>query len=62
MTQIAGTQLIAEFTQGGQRSSPKITINRLVDGRRQHVETRAISGKREARAIAAARGAQPWNF
>lgn len=55
--------LAAEYTVG-RKGEPKgwLDINVIANGHRQHVETIGVSGKREARQIAAARGATPWNF
>lgn len=39
-----------------------LDINYVGNGQRQTVETVAVGGKVEARRIAAARGATPWNF
>jgi hypothetical protein len=54
--------LAAEFTNGTKRRPAKLDITSIANGRRTYLETLTVSGKREARAIAAERGAQPWNF
>ena len=54
--------LIAEFTNGGKRSAPTLTINRLANGRRTFVSSQPVSGKREAREAAKAADAKCWNF
>jgi hypothetical protein len=51
--------IAAEYT-GGKRPSLDITI--IADGRRSTIKTIAVSGRREARKVAAEQGAQPWNF
>jgi len=37
-------------------------MHRFSDGARVVLETVPVSGKREARKLAIARGAPPWNF
>lgn len=54
--------LAAEFTNGSARVGPKLTLTRIAAGRRTILETIAVSGKREARAIAGERGFVCWNF
>lgn len=39
-----------------------LDFNIIANGERRHVETIAVSGKAEARKIAKARVATPWNF
>ena len=39
-----------------------VTISRVDGGRRQHVATIHVSGKVEARRVAAEHGAKCWNF
>ena len=54
--------LAAEFTNGTKRHPATLSFTSIANGRRTYLETMPVSGKREARAIAVARGAQPWNF
>ena len=54
--------LAAEFTVGSARRGPVLTINRIVNGHWHNVETVDVADKRQARRIATARGATPWNF
>jgi hypothetical protein len=54
--------LAAEFTNGGKRRPATLTINVITDGRRRFVTEQPVAGKREARAVAKALGATPWNF
>lgn len=54
--------LAAEFTQGSKRCSPSLNINRIANGRREHVSSHAVADKRSARALAKSLGATPWNF
>ncbi len=54
--------LAAEFTQGSKTRSPLLTLNYIVNGRRHTAEIVEVADKRQARRIATARGAQPWNF
>ena len=59
MLQRDGEIIAAEFTTG---KHPRLTINRIFAGRRERVAEYVVSGKREARALAATLNAQPWNF
>lgn len=54
--------LAAEFTVGSKRVGPTLTLNRIANGRREFVQTFKVANKREARALAKAYGATPWNF
>jgi len=56
------TILAAEYTTGSKARSAQVAINLIRDGRRQSLHVQAVSGKREARAIAVEFGAHPWNF
>ena len=50
----------AHYTQGKQ---PLLDImHRFSDGARVVLKTLPVTGKREARKVAAAHGATPWNF
>ncbi len=52
--------LEAHYTTGKQ---PLLDfMHRFQDGARVVLETVPVSGKREARKLAVARGATPWNF
>ena len=52
--------LEAHYTTGKQ---PLLDfIHRFSDGARVVLETVPVAGKREARKLAIARGATPWNF
>lgn len=59
---MTATILSAEFTNGSKRRSPMLSICEIANGNRKYLEELPVTGKREARAIAVARGAQPWNF
>lgn len=59
---MAQTILAAEFTKGGKRQSSWIDINRIANGRREHVASYAVADKRAARSMAKSLGATPWNF
>jgi hypothetical protein len=64
--------LIAYYYPGDRNTHAAVDVYRLVTSKgsveglrgaeRQHVETIEVSGKREARSIASAREAKPWNF
>ena len=54
--------LAAEFTNKSKTHPAELTINKIVNGRREAMFWTQVSGKREARKIAAERGATPWNF
>lgn len=54
--------LAAEFTNGSKTRSPSLAINQIVNGHRHNVELVQVTGKVQARQIAKARGATPWNF
>jgi hypothetical protein len=54
--------LAAEFTNGSKRRPATVEIVRIVGGRRVYLETVQVANRREARDVAAYRGAQPWNF
>lgn len=57
-----GDVIAAEFTNGGARRLATLDITRIRDGRRERIATYEVSGKREARAVAATLNAKPWNF
>ena len=52
--------LAASYYAGRDRKT--LQIERIAGGRRTILEEIAVSGRREARQIAAARGAKCWNF
>lgn len=54
--------LVAEYTKAPKGQSDWLDFNVIANGRRSHVESHAVAGKREARALAAQRGAKCWNF
>jgi hypothetical protein len=54
--------LAAEFTKGGARSPSTLDLNRIIDGHRTRVISFNVASKREARQIAKAYMATPWNF
>ena len=51
--------LEAHYTNGKQ---PTLAFAVTTNGRRDWLDTVAVAGKREARKLAVARGATPWNF
>lgn len=53
---------VAEFTNGSKARPAQVAINEIVGGRRRQISTHTVSGKREARAVAAQFNAKPWNF
>jgi hypothetical protein len=55
--------LAAEYTNGSKTLPAKLDIVEIVGGERVNRRTPfSVSGKREAREIAKALGATPWNF
>ena len=46
----------AGFTNGSKARSATVAFNWIGNGERRHVETRPVSGKREARKMAAVMG------
>src|SRR3546814_10142493 len=53
--------LAAEFYAGTRSKAPVLDIVRIGNGNREQVETIHVINKREARTIAKAMGATPWN-
>ena len=54
------TQMLeAHYTNGKQ---PTLAFVLTINGYRNWLDTVAVAGKREARKLAVARGATPWNF
>ena len=54
--------IAAEFTTGSKARPATLAINRIANGQREAMSWHEVSGKREARAIAKAFHATPWNF
>jgi hypothetical protein len=54
--------LAAEYTNGSKTRLPTLDITRIENGVRTYLEKHDVIGKREARAVAKALGATPWNF
>lgn len=54
--------LVAEYTKTPKGQSDWLDFNIIENGRRSHVESLAVAGKRNARRLAADRGAKCWNF
>jgi len=52
----------AEYTNGTAKISPMLFITKIQNGRREYVNGYSVSGKREARKLAAELNAKPWNF
>jgi len=42
--------------------APRLDITQTINGRRQWMQSFQVTGKREARQIAQANNAIPWNF
>lgn len=61
---MAATILAAEFTNGSKTRPALLTVTQIDPRSGQRVElwSRPVSDKREARAIATAHAAKPWNF
>lgn len=54
------TQMLeAHYTTGKQ---PTVCFSLTINGYRNWLDTVPVAGKREARKLAVARGATPWNF
>ena len=51
--------LEAHYTTGKQ---PTVCFSLTINGYRNWLDTVPVTGKREARKLAVARGATPWNF
>jgi hypothetical protein len=54
--------IAAEYTRATKRISPMLWITKIEDGRRTYVGGFSVSGKVEARKVAAQHNAKPWNF
>ena len=62
LTTVDGITLAAELTKVGGGYIVDITVVDARYGKRALLDTIAVAGKREARKVAAAHGATPWNF
>jgi hypothetical protein len=54
--------IAAEYTRATKRISPMLWITKIENGRRTYVGGFSVSGKVEARKVAAQHNAEPWNF
>ena len=54
--------IAAEYTRATKRISPMLWITKIENGRRTYVDGLSVSGKVEARKVAAQYSAKPWNF
>lgn len=54
--------LVAEYTKAPKGQADWLDFNTIENGQRSHVESHAVAGKRQARKLAADRGAKCWNF
>jgi len=54
--------LAADFTNGSKARAASLTLYAINNGRRELHTERAVSGKKEARKIAADLGYTAWNF
>lgn len=54
--------IAAEYTNPTKKISAMLWITKIENGRRELLESYSVSGKREARQIAAKHNAKPWNF
>jgi hypothetical protein len=54
--------LVAEYTKAPKGQADWLDFNTIENGRRLHLESIAVAGKRQARSLAAQRGAKCWNF
>jgi hypothetical protein len=54
--------ITAEYTNATSKISAMLFITKIVNGRRELVDSYSVSGKREARQIADQLNAKPWNF
>lgn len=52
----------AEYYPGTRTAHATLEITAIADGRRTHLQTIFVSGRREARTLAASLNAKPWNF
>lgn len=54
--------IAAEYTYATSKISAMLFITKIENGRREQLRSFSVSGKREARKIAAELNAKPWNF
>ena len=54
--------LAAEYTNGSKTRSAVLDITRIETGARQYLATHNVAGRADARKLAKALGATPWNF
>lgn len=54
--------IAAEYTNGTAKISPVLWITKIENGRRELLQSYSVSGKREARKLAAELNAKCWNF
>lgn len=54
--------LAADYTNGSKKRAASLTLYAISNGRREQHNERAVSGKAEARKVAASLGYQCWNF
>lgn len=54
--------LEAHYTNGSKTRPAKLDLALTVNGRRDWLSSSPVSGKAEARKLAKAAGATPWNF
>ena len=55
-------KLEAHYTNGSKTRPAKLDLALTVNGRRAWLSSSPVSGKAEARKLAKAAGATPWNF
>ena len=54
--------IAAEYTAPTKRISGMVWITKIENGQRTEIANFSVSGKVEARKVAAANNAKPWNF
>lgn len=54
--------IAAEYTNPTKKISAMLWITKIENGHREYLNSYSVSGKREARKIAAELNAKPWNF
>jgi hypothetical protein len=54
--------IAAEYVNATSKISAMVFITKINNGRRELVDSYSVSGKREARKLAAELNAKPWNF
>ena len=52
----------AHFTNGSKARAAELAIARTENGHREWLSRQTVAGKTEARKLAKAAGATPWNF